>query len=259
MRIPLKVVWVVLAALAPAGCSGGGQDRDVLWQTSTITALLEGAYDGEVTVGELKHRGDIGLGTFHALDGEMVVLDGTVYQVAADGRARVAPDDLATPFAAVTFFEADLAVNLESVASLDDLAAALDRCLPTPNGMYAVRITGEFAYLKVRSVPRQSKPYPRLAKVVAQQPVFEHRDIRGTLVGLRLPAYVAGVNVPGYHLHFISEDRSVGGHVLACSVARARAEIDETFELHLVLPRGEAFGRADLGGSREEELHKVEK
>ncbi|MCA1738575.1 MAG: acetolactate decarboxylase, partial [Actinobacteria bacterium] len=38
--------------------------------------MLDGNYDGELTFAELGARGDFGLGTFDALDGEMIGLDG---------------------------------------------------------------------------------------------------------------------------------------------------------------------------------------
>ncbi|MCP8318695.1 MAG: acetolactate decarboxylase, partial [Candidatus Methylarchaceae archaeon HK01B] len=83
------------------------ENDDILFQTSTISALLEGAYDGNMTYGELKKHGDFGLGTFNGLDGEMAGLDGTFYQVKDDGIAYPVDDSIKTPFALVTFFEAD--------------------------------------------------------------------------------------------------------------------------------------------------------
>jgi len=255
-----KLCLLGLVVLGVSGCAGtAARDADVLYQVSTIAALLEGVYDGEVTIAALKTRGDVGLGTFGALDGEMVVLDGTVYQVTADGRARVAPDDLTTPFAAVTPFESDLGASLDGRIDLRELQLALDLSLPSRNLIYAVKVTGEFAYVKVRSVPRQEEPYRKLTEVVKAQPVFEHRDVRGTLVGLRMPAYVKGINVPGYHFHFLTEDRTEGGHVLDCILTRGRADIDTTFALDMALPRDKAFAEADLAGDRQNEVHAVEK
>ena len=34
----------------------------------------------------------------------------------------------------------------------------------------------------------------------------------------RSPAWVGGLNVPGYPGNFLSDDRTVGGHVLDCRV-----------------------------------------
>jgi acetolactate decarboxylase len=74
-----------------------------LFQTSTIDALLEGKYDGDVSFAQLEERGDFGLGTLNALDGEMIALEGNFYQVKADGRAYEIDKRTRTPFAVVTF------------------------------------------------------------------------------------------------------------------------------------------------------------
>ena len=76
-----------------------------IFQASTIDALLDGNYEGDVSFAELGACGDFGLGTFDALDGEMVGLDGAFYQVKADGRAYEVDGRMKTPFAVVTFFE----------------------------------------------------------------------------------------------------------------------------------------------------------
>ncbi|MBN2582654.1 MAG: acetolactate decarboxylase [Planctomycetes bacterium] len=253
-----RLLLAVAAASLLTGCAAPA-DRETLYQVSTLPALLEGGYDGLVTVGELKSRGDFGLGTFDALDGEMIVLDGTVYQATADGRVRTADDSTTVPFAAVTFFDPDETFVFESVSHIDNLETLLNACLPSPNLMYAIRITGRFDYVKVRSVPRQSKPYPRLADVAARQPVFEHQDVSGTLVVLRLPDYMKGLNVAGYHFHFISDDRSIGGHVLDCRFTQAAVAIDDTVTLHVDLPRGGDFLKADLATDRTGEVERIEK
>ena len=73
-----------------------------LYQTSTMSALVDGIYDGSMTIAELLEHGDFGVGTFNQLDGEMVVNEGVCFHLFSSGEARVAsPHDL-TPFAAVT-------------------------------------------------------------------------------------------------------------------------------------------------------------
>ena len=90
---------------------------------------------------------------------------------------------------------------------------------PPKTCFYAVMIQGEFSYVKTRSVPAQEKPYPPLAEVTKNQPTFEFTDVTGTMVGFRCPPYVTGINVPGYHLHFLTDDRTAGGHLLEFTVA----------------------------------------
>ena len=68
-----------------------------------------------------------------------------------------------------------------------------------------------------------------------------------------------GLNVPGYHLHFITEDRTAGGHVLEFTVKDAELSLDYTSELYIIFPNTEEFNSLDLTKSRKEELEKAEK
>jgi acetolactate decarboxylase len=249
---------IATALLTFAGCAAPA-DRDVLYQTSTINALLEGLYDGHVALAELLRHGDFGIGTFDALDGEMLVLDGCVYQVRADGRVYRPGPEAATPFATVTFFDADRTLTLDGTLDLAELEALLDQAAPARNVPVAVRITGTFAQVKTRSVPRQSRPYPRLVDVTARQPTFEFKGVAGTIVGFRLPEFFKGLNVTGWHLHFLTSDRTGGGHVLEVETEKARADLDETPSVFIALPRGGEFGKADLSKDRDAEVRRVEK
>src|SRR5918999_5158834 len=158
-----------------------------LFQTSTIDVLLDGNYDGDVSFDELGDRGDFGLGTLNALDGEMIALDGSFYQVKADGRAYEIDKRARTPFAVVTFFEPNLSRTFATPMDYEAFVACLDRLFSGETSCYAVRVDGRFDYVKTRSVPRQRKPYPPLAEVVEHQPTFELHDVAGKLRGVCLP------------------------------------------------------------------------
>jgi acetolactate decarboxylase len=208
----------------------------VLFQASTIAALLDGAYDGDLSFAELAEHGDLGLGTVNALDGEMIALDGRFYRADVDGFVHpLAPSDR-TPFAVVVRFDpsVDVAVDGGPIETL------VDEHLSGPAG--ALRVDGEFELMRARSVPRQRPPYRPLAEVAAEQHVFELADVGGTVVGFRFPDYAAGVEVAGYHLHFITDDRTRGGHVLDCRLRRGRLRIDPAADLHVELPPGVALG-----------------
>ena len=251
-----------LAILGMAASVGAaeptGQSRDILYQASTINALLAGGYAGILTCGELTRHGDFGLGTFEALDGEMIVLDRTVYQVRNDGTVQTAGPAVLTPFANVTFFEPDVTFELRGIESLDRLQKEIERRLVNRHIFYAIRLDGAFDALKVRSVPKQTKPYPKLAEVVKHQSVFELKDIKGTLIGFWCPAFAQALNVPGFHLHFLAEDRKSGGHVLDCRLKEGKVSLDLTAGFTLQLPE-KGFGQLDLSGSRAKELDAVEK
>ena len=258
MKHPLVVAWLAVLAAIGAGCAGQAE-RDVLFQTATLGALVEGVYDGNLAVGELKKHGDLGLGTFDAMDGELVMLDGRVYRIRADGKAEAVGDEETTPFATVTFFEADHTGSLEGPFDLAHLEEMLDTVLPTKNIPYAVRIEGTFARMKTRSIPRQTKPYPRLAEVAAKQRTFEFENVRGTLVGFRCPQYAKGLNLPGWHLHFLTADRTAGGHVLELVTEKVQFALDYTPAIRVALPASTAFYEADLASDKTADLKRTMK
>jgi acetolactate decarboxylase len=237
-------------------------DADTLhevFQNSTINALLEGVYDGSMTYDELRRHGDFGLGTFNALDGEMVAVDGEFYQVKADGVAYPVTNDQRTPFATVLFFRPTLRCPLTGPLDHEHFQTLVESLMEGPNLFYAVRVDGRFTSVTTRSVPRQEKPYPRLAEVAKSQPVFHLNDVTGTLAGFRFPDFARGLNVPGFHLHFLTEDRSAGGHVLDLVLARGELAVDATARFHLELPTDPASLHADLGHDFGDALDRAER
>lgn len=258
---PATVFLLVLTILLT--CCNESPDtpdqKEVLYQVSTIDALLAGGYDGEVSCGQVRQHGDFGIGTFNGLDGEMLQLDGKVYKIKSDGKVYMVADSTQTPFASTTYFEADTVLPITVPLIYKQLQAMIDSLIPTENIFYAIKVEGVFSKMKARSVPRQSKPYQPLVEVVKTQPVFEYERAKGTLVGFRTPPYMQGLNVPGYHLHFINQERNRGGHVLACTIDKATLSIDYTSNFHMVLPSSGSFHQQDLTQDRQEELEKVEK
>jgi len=245
-----------LASEAPLVASDAS--KDVLFQESTITALMQGVFNGSMTFSELGKHGDFGIGTFEGLDGEMVELDGQFYQVKADGKVYPVNGSMETPFADVTFFEPDLKISINNSANQTELQKYLEAQIPSPNIFYAIRIDGTFDYVKTRSVPAQNPPYPTLTEAVAHQSVFEFHNQSGTIVGFWSPAYANGANVPGYHFHFLNENRTAGGHVLDFTIKNASVAIDYTPQFFMNLPADKDFLQEDLTGSKEEDLQKVE-
>lgn len=206
-----------------------------LFQVSAFTPFEQGKYEGPVTFKELKQHGNQGIGTVNGLYGEMIALDGQFFQIRTDGKAYVIEDTEQTPFAMVTQFKADKKLPIADVKDAKELHKALDGILPYPGSMYAFRIDGSFTYLKVRSVPKQEKPYPKLEEVIKHQTVFELKDVKGTMVGFRFPDYMKGVNFPGYHFHFITADKAAGGHVLDCHIQQAEAVMEVVSSLNMKL------------------------
>jgi acetolactate decarboxylase len=212
------------------------RDSHVLFQASTIGALLEGAFDGDLSFAELARHGDLGLGTLNRLDGEMIALDGEFFRADVDGAIHPVAAEAKTPFAVVTRFEAEVDERLDGGLSHAELLARLDALVPAGASSCAIRLDGRFDLVRARSVPAQSPPYRPLTEVVADQHVFELEDVVGTMLGFRFPAYAEGIEVAGYHLHFISDDRSRGGHVLDSRSDGLRARLDPSNDLHVELP-----------------------
>ena len=208
-----------------------------VFQTSTLEALLHGAYLGDVTVAELARRGDLGLGTFDALDGELLLVDGVVYRAAADGSVAPADPGRRSPFAVVTRFTPRTEVALGPL-DFDALLERLDRDVPRDGVCSAVRIDGAFAHVRLRSVPAQRPPFRTLDAVLAEQRVLDATDVTGTIVGFRFLPGAAGLEVAGFHLHFISEHHAFGGHLLSCRPRAAVARLDFDADLDLELPPG---------------------
>ncbi|HPH33939.1 MAG TPA: acetolactate decarboxylase [Methanoregulaceae archaeon] len=257
------VILLLLVGLFVSGLLTGGvfcgEEKDTLYQVSTIDALQQGVFDGIQPIGEIKQHGDFGIGTFNALDGEMIVLEGIVYQAASDGSVVIVPDTITTPYTTVTFYHDDFSLTTEEALNFSTFSNMTGAYLPTDNMVYAVRIHGIFPVMKVRSVPPQEKPYPTLSEAVGNQSVFEYTDISGWVVGTFTPAFLEGINIDGYHLHFISDDRQKGGHILDFTVpAGAVIGYDITPDFTLVLPTSGDFTTVDLSEDLSGQLIGVE-
>lgn len=253
------VILLVAAAVVTAGCRPEiSIDRDTIYQVSPFCALMKGIYDGDTRVGQLKNYGNTGLGTVQALDGEMVMLDGRVYKAKLDGTIVEVPDDTLTPWAFVTFLDNDLVISLDQPMDMTQLQKYIDSRIRSENLFYAIRVDGKFSYMKTRSVTAQVKPYPRLVEAVKGQQVSEFHDIEGTVIGFRCPPYVDGVNVPGYHCHFIDKERTMGGHVLDMLTADVNITIDSTANFVMILPDTSGFYDVNLEAGEPEGLKQVE-
>ncbi|MEU3246639.1 MULTISPECIES: acetolactate decarboxylase [unclassified Streptomyces] len=230
---------------------GQGDQHDperarAVYQSSTMGALLQGVYDGDVTIGELLKHGDFGLGTFNHLDGEMLILDGVCYHLHADGSVEVASAGDLSPFAALTRFSADTTKEVSSPMTRPEVTALIDSAIRSSNLVYAVKITGRFSHVATRTVKEQKPPYPPLTEAAAGQAETTFTDVEGTLVGYRTPDYEQGISVAGYHLHFIDSSHSRGGHDLDFTLEHGKIELAERAELQLILPTTDQFLNSDL-------------
>jgi acetolactate decarboxylase len=228
-----------------------------LFQTSTVQALLAGAFDGDVTLGQILEHGDLGLGTLDGLDGELIVLDGLVWKANLDG-TLIRPDLASTtPYAVVVPFSPGEPVALTGPFQAPDLERHVRHGVETARRPTAIRIDGRFEAVRVRSVPKQQRPYPPLADAIAQQQVSELADVSGTMVGFLFPDGLDGIEMVGSHLHFVTDDRTRGGHVLSYTLHAATARLDNVTRLRVELPPAVD---AQPGGGRvdQDELRRLE-
>ena len=232
-----------------------------LFQVSTSRALVEGVFGGCTTVAHLKEHGDFGLGTFDQLDGELVMLDGRCYQITQGGVAREVGDEVTVPFATLTRFSADSTVRLDSSQTLGDLTQQLDRLRPSENLFVGFRIEGTFEKLELRAACK-ARPGEKLVAAIEHQSSFEFTEITGTLVGFYSPPYSSAIGVPGYHFHFIDDQRRCGGHVFnlstSCLAGDLIAQLHVESDIHLALPETQEFLETDLNRDRSCELKSVE-
>jgi acetolactate decarboxylase len=258
---------ILIASVLASGCAASHSNdvavppprRAVLYQYSVIDGLLAGVYDGDLTMAELKQHGDFGLGTFNALDGELVLLDGVSYQIRADGSVRVAPDGERSPLGFATFFAPTQTFTLDAAVTLADLQAELARRLH-PNAAYAIELRGRFANLTARSEDPGTRPYPEMA---AHMAAHEHRfpltNFEGVAAGFWLPPYLGRVNVPGLHLHCLSSDHRAGGHLLEfLSAGRLTIRVMELDVVELAISKHPDFQAVDLAHDRKRSLEQIE-
>lgn len=232
-------------------------ERHSLFQVSTSNALVQGIFGGVITVGDLKRHGDFGLGTFSGLDGELVLVDGVCFRATANGVVDIADDEREVPFALVTKFATDAEESIDGESSLEEITGRIDTMRPSQNIFVGVRIDGEFSNLSMRAACK-ALPGEGLVDATGHQSEFEADDLTGSVVGFWSPPYSRSISVPGYHFHFVSDDRRIGGHVLGLQARRVRIRIHTESDLHLALPGTAEFLAADLSGDHEGELKRAE-
>lgn len=220
-----------------------------VYQYSVLNSLMSGVYDGGGTISGLLEHGDFGIGTVNGLDGELVITGGQAYQVRSDGTVIVLDGGTKVPFAQVCFFDPQKSFMISGPISLEAAKALIDSRLGSKNVFYAVKMKGVFSYIKARSVPKQSKPYPLFAEAVKKQSLFEFVTAEGQVIGFRQPDYIKEINTPGYHFHFLDKQKASGGHVLDLHIASAEVTIDAIREYCVEFPEDGGFLKKDLSGS----------
>jgi len=238
---------------APAKAS-----RPPVFISAPLAALVEGIYRADTTIGTLRAKGNLGIGTFNDLDGEMVLVDGQVYCLRPQGDAELIPDTVRTPFALTTFFEGDTEDSFDTPVAEQAFEHAILDLIPSSNLMYAIRIDGHFDYVRARHVPKVSNYLP-LVQIAKLQTVFEFKDVEGTIVGFFTPGFLSGVHMVGLHLHFITSDRKRGGHLLGAATRNVSVKLQHAPSIELGLPMTLDFLTMHQTRDMEADLNKAER
>lgn len=238
------------------------QDKESIYQVALLQSLSMGYFDGSITVKELKTYGDTGIGTFDGLDGELILLDDVVYRANQDCKINVVDDTVTVPFSNVTFFEEDMGgvfYDFHSKSLLEESLNDTLRDVDRPNRFYMLKLEGDFNSITVRSEAKQSKPYPTLVEALeATQKEFTFKDIKGTLVGLYCPDFMSSLNSTGWHFHFISDDKTIGGYVLELDLKIGSFGLDKTDGFRVSLPSTDGFHALNFNQDLKEDIRKAE-
>ena len=234
-----------------------------MFQVSTLQALALGYSRSVITVAELLEEGDTGLGTYEDVNGEMIVLDGHCYRAKQDGSVIEVEPDAGVPFSAVAKLRGEREFPLENMKDIQSIRTELTRKIEERfglNSMHVIRIDGLFEKVDARSEAPYRSHHVTLKTVLASnQTAFVFENIRGSLVGVYFPDHMDGINMPGWHLHFLSDDRTKGGHVFDVSIKEGTVRLDKINRVEIYLPKDAAFDTYSLKNVSEEEINKVEK
>ena len=243
------------AAPAPA------KDRETIYQIALLQSLAMGYFDGSISVKDLKTHGDTGIGTFTGLNGEMIVLDGVVYRANRDCKINVMGDKEGVPFSNVTFFEKDFSVKLADVADKAAFEKILDEAVNKHgrNSFYMVKVSGTFNEILIRSEEGvKEPPYPTLVEALKTQNEITPKNISGTIVGLYCPDFMSSLNSTGWHFHFISSNKKIGGHVLGLNLKSGEAQFDKTDAFKMDVPKKKNFHALNFKTNMTEDIRKAE-
>lgn len=237
-------------------------DDNKMFQVSTLQALALGYSRAVIDADELMRHGNIGLGTFEDVNGEMIVVDGHCFRADETGKINEADGKTGVPFSSVTFFKEMRRYDTGSMDSINSLKEWLTLHIEEDfglNSMHIVRIDGTFKKVCARSESGYKAQHVTLKDSLSKtQKDFYFDDLEGTLVCVYYPDYMDGINASGWHLHFVSADRKKGGHVFDISMEKGTACFDKITNIEIKLPYEPAFDTYALKDASKDEIKQVE-
>ncbi|TRX48210.1 acetolactate decarboxylase [Fulvivirga sp. M361] len=227
------------------------EKSDVFYHYSIWYAFVNKIFEGELTAKELKERGDIALGSYNLLDGELIMLDGVLFKATEDGKVTRVKDDDKIVYANAAFFDVEQSFEIKEVDNYKSLREKINEQLPSKNIFYAFKIHGDFKKMKCGGLNKQDKPFEDgLDVLIPNRPVFERENFSGTMVGFFCPEFIGNINVAAYHLHFVSDDETFAGHVMEFEAENLKVEMDYIYEYQFAVPRSPEY----LNGNFENEF-----
>lgn len=234
--------------------------KKTIFQLGILQALAQGYFDGETTVSELKEKGDIGIGTFDAIDGELIVLDGDFYKAKSDTSIEKCQPNTLVSFATVSKFVPEISFEF-SQGNFSHLKNQLEKMSKDYglNQFYIGKINCTCTSVKVRSELKQTKPYGPLNIVMkTAQRSATYSNIEGTIIAVYYPNYMDGINTPGWHLHYISNDKKIGGHILDVEILGCKGEFEKSSKFQMYIPDNKDYNGMNLARNLQKEIKEVE-
>lgn len=233
-----------------------------IYQASTLQALALGYTRPVITVRELLEHGDTGLGTFENVDGEMIVVDGVCYQAKQDGSIVLTNEEAGVPFAVSGFIKDGRRFAIEEMPDIEAIKQELTLKIEEDFGLNSVHIAqidGFFDIIHARAgAPYRSQNVSLKSILSKTQKDFTFERLEGTLVCVYYPDYMDGINAAGWHLHFISKDRKLGGHVFQVSMRYGECQLQKMDRIEIQLPKEAAFDTYSLKNASQDEITEVE-
>src|SRR5262249_2545409 len=75
---------------------------------------------------------------------------------------------------------------------------------------------------------------------------LETGAVEAEMVGFYAPGFLYAIQATGLHLHCVSKDRAIGGHVLDCQLTRGTATCQHLENMELLLPQNSDYSQLAL-------------
>ncbi|MCV9933588.1 acetolactate decarboxylase [Flavobacterium sp. LS1R47] len=240
MRKKLATISSIITTISFLAVNGQVQEEKPIFHYSVMDAMRNGVYIGDLSIKSLGAKGSFGLGTYNHLDGEIIALDGVFYRIASNGHVSKAEYKREVPFAAVTFFRADKKYEMSGIKNIEMLQKEIMSKLPSANTPYAIRIETVFESIVVGGANKlEEMNTTGLAELMKTRPLYKKEHVSGTMVGFYNPPTFASIDLSPFHFHFISDDKTFGGHLVSgeLSSVKIKISIDEKPGYEVLLPK----------------------